>query len=93
MILVLSLFGGACFWAMCVGLVVGEGWLRVGGLAGVVLCYAAALVLAWLDARKHGPQVESHVEPGRGFDVGDHFDAIEIVWPRPASEEHYRGAA
>ena len=64
---------GLGFWALVVGLVVGEGWLRVPGLA--VLVVFSGLTF-WADSRMPDPQVE-----GERDWLIDEFDAIDWHFP------------
>lgn len=76
---IFACLSGVGFWALVVGLVIGEGWLRVPGLAVFALFLGLTL---WADSRMpqawDNPQVEGDGQTGRDFYVGDDFDA---VWP------------
>lgn len=74
-----AVIAGEGFLVLCAGLVVGEGWLRVPGLGLFVLFLAATFAVDWALGRDAYPQVES--ETAARFDIGEHFDAIEITWP------------
>lgn len=64
---------GLGFWALVVGLIVGEGWLRAPGL-GVLVVFMA--LTFWADARMPpGP------DPQVNGEVGAEFDAIDWHFP------------
>ena len=82
MILLLAFIGGLCFWIFIFGLVVGEGWLRVPGLAGFVLSLAGIWAVDRLRERARVRRLE---RLPRQYAEGEHFDEIEIRWPRKAA--------
>lgn len=75
-----ALIGGAGFWVMLAGLVTGEGWLRVPGVACVVLAVACAFLIDWRASRK--PLVEAEAQSFHGtVDLfGDLHDTFND-WP------------
>lgn len=78
--LLCSLTAGVCFWALCVGLVIGNGWLRVGGLVGFFLLSVLLTVAERYWRRHPGSWADHIVEPG------EHFDRIVFNWP-PRDDE------
>lgn len=62
---------GACVWAVGAGMVTGDRWLRIGGVAGIVAVYALALALDWWWSRNPNPLVEVDADPFAEIDYLD----------------------